>query len=513
MPVARPSVLNEAPYNAHAPRGSQTPDMVRKKTDVMSRTFLCVIEELATTKPESPAFADENRGLTFASLRDAVLGLSANLERAGICEQSVVGISVKDELHHMVVCLAALTRGGAQIVLATHDSPQLRNELAQRAGVTHVICTDVRYALDGLDTLVLRELFPRNVPAGKSTTSAQQGTLYLTTSGTSGEPNIIPLTEEQLILQAPRHKAYEDQRLLHMASVEYNVGKRGRLHCLTQGGLNVFRPGHNSLLPAYCKNKGVCSIWLSPFHGRDFLNSCPPDTLSDMTIRMGGSAIKKDIRSRVMTTLSEHLFVVYGTTEIGTITVAGPGEHYSDQAVGRAVDGVQIEIVDNQDRPLPAGINGRIRVKKPGMATHYLGAKSSADARFYQGWFYPGDMGALEPDGVLLIMGREDDMLILNGINIFPIEIEQALERHPSVEAAAAFCVPSGVHGQIPIAAVELNERSASSEELQRFATDQLGLRAPRKVIIVAEGLPRNPQGKILKQEIAAAFEYGVTRT
>lgn len=147
------------------------------------------------------------------------------------------------------------------------------------------------------------------------------------------------------------------------------------------------------------------------------------------------------------------------------------------------------------------------------MATHYLGAASLADARFHEGWFYPGDLGALGSNGVLLVKGREDDMLNLNGINIFSNEIEQALERHPAVTTAVALSVRSRVHGLIPVAAVELNEQSASSQDLLRFAKDQLGLRAPRKLIIMTEELPRNPQGKILKKEIAAGFEYGVKRT
>lgn len=199
----------------------------------------------------------------------------------------MVAISIKDELHHIVVCLAALTCGSSQITLATLDSPQLRSGLARKVGVTHVICRDESHALAGLDTLVLPELCPQGAAAARGTTAVQQGTLYFTTSGTSGEPNVIPLTEEQLILQSPRHPAYEDKRLLHMASVEDNVGKRGRLHCLTQGGLNVFRPDCDSALPAFCNNKGVSSIWLSPFQARDLLNSCPPDALSSMTIRMG----------------------------------------------------------------------------------------------------------------------------------------------------------------------------------------------------------------------------------
>jgi acyl-CoA synthetase (AMP-forming)/AMP-acid ligase II len=100
-------------------------------------------------------------------------------------------------------------------------------------------------------------------------------------------------------------------------------------------------------------------------------------------------------------------------------------------------------------------------------------------------------------------------MMILNGINIFPGEIERVLERHPDVKVAAALPLTSVVHGQIPVAAVELVEAgSVTAGELQRFAREHLALRAPRRVIILPS-LPRNSQGKILRREIALAFEKG----
>jgi acyl-coenzyme A synthetase/AMP-(fatty) acid ligase len=102
-------------------------------------------------------------------------------------------------------------------------------------------------------------------------------------------------------------------------------------------------------------------------------------------------------------------------------------------------------------------------------------------------------------------------MMILNGINIFPGEIERVLERHPAVSIAAALPLASPVHGQIPVAAVELVEGAATTPlELQRYAREYLALRAPRRVIILKR-MPRNSQGKILRREIAQAFEKGAS--
>ena len=118
---------------------------------------------------------------------------------------------------------------------------------------------------------------------------------------------------------------------------------------------------------------------------------------------------------------------------------------------------------------------------------------------FRDGWFVPGDLASFDADGRLYLHGRKDDMMIMNGINIFPAEIERTLEAHPAVEAAAAFPIPSTVHGQIPAAA-------CTASELVGYARTALGVRAPRRIEILA-ALPRNAQGKIVRREIVGMLD------
>jgi len=110
-------------------------------------------------------------------------------------------------------------------------------------------------------------------------------------------------------------------------------------------------------------------------------------------------------------------------------------------------------------------------------------------------------------DGQLILDGRTDDMIILNGLNIFPAEIERVLESHPDVDCVAALGLPSQVHGQIPVAAVILKAWvSATAVELRGFVRASLGLRAPRRIIVL-DSFPRNSQGKVLKRELLKLFQ------
>jgi acyl-CoA synthetase (AMP-forming)/AMP-acid ligase II len=189
------------------------------------------------------------------------------------------------------------------------------------------------------------------------------------------------------------------------------------------------------------------------------------------------------------------------------VALAGPDGHDYRECVGRLRPGVSVDIIDQNGAPLPAGEIGEIRIKAPGVVRSYYANPEETALRLRDGWFYPGDLASMTEDGQLIIHGRRDDMMIMNSINIFPAEIERAMEAHPEVTAAVAFPIRSGTHGEIPAVAIELKAGSRLTEqELARYSRDKLGLRCPRRVIIVAQ-MPRNPLGKVSKNAIAETLQ------
>ena len=142
-------------------------------------------------------------------------------------------------------------------------------------------------------------------------------------------------------------------------------------------------------------------------------------------------------------------------------------------------------------------------MKAEGMIDGYYDDPIETAAKFRNDWFYPGDLGSLTKDGQLVVHGRADDMMILNGINIYPSEVERAFDAHPNVAASAAFPVKSRIHGEIPVVALELKLGSQITEaELLAYAREKLGMRGPRKIMLL-DKLPRNALGKVLKTELA----------
>ena len=134
----------------------------------------------------------------------------------------------------------------------------------------------------------------------------------------------------------------------------------------------------------------------------------------------------------------------------------------------------------------------------------YLNDPESTRSCLIDGWFFPGDLGKMTPDGQLIHCGRADQMMIFNGINIYPAEIEQCVTRHPAVTDAAAFPLSSPVHQDVPVCAVVLLEGSTITEEhLLAYLQQRLGFRSPRRLIRL-KAIPRNEQGKVIRHELMA---------
>ena len=413
--------------------------------------FFAKLAAHATNKMAHPAIISERLSLTYGELFDCVKKTALNLDAAGFGPSEVVGICIEDEVDHVIISLALLATGASIITLPGHDAPQLRTSLAHRVSVTRIIeSSDAHNFLDYRCGASPSPAFP---PGGQV---AVDSVLYFRTSGTTGDVNVVPFSEAQVAAQADRHREYAGERLLRLASIEHNNSKRHRLYCVWQGGTNVFKPRGKFDLVQFVLQHRVSCLDISSMHASDLTALNKVGKLSGLKIRTGGSAVPYAVRRAIQEKVTTNLYVRYAATECGAISMAGPGDHDEAGAVGIPLDGVELQIVNDQGSRLPLGERGEIRIRVEGVASTYLNSPSDTSKRFRDGWFYPGDLGHIHAGGQLVLDGRTDDMIILNGLNIFPAEIERVLETHPDVDCVAALGLPSQVHGQIPVAAVIL---------------------------------------------------------
>lgn len=206
----------------------------------------------------------------------------------------------------------------------------------------------------------------------------------------------------------------------------------------------------------------------------------------------------------------------YGLSEtivIGSGTTTLPGyPHLTKgyQSVGVAVGYTEMKIVDANDpeKELPVGEAGEIALRGPAVAKGYWNLPDATREVFRpDGWFLTGDIGCLDPDGILCITDRKKDMIIMSGWKIYPTEVENTLIRHPAIADLAVFGVPDERKGEVPVAAVVLKPGATLSEaEFLAYCRENMaGYKVPRKLIIT-DALPRVHGWKLLRRDLREKF-------
>lgn len=474
----------------------------------MIRSFGFLTETWAKEQPQGVAIDGPRGAVTYAMLLQT-LCWARWLHAGGVHAGVTVGVAVRDETLHLLVTLALLRLGTRQVTLASHDTSDQHRYLCDRVGVTACLSDFDFSAPDGLPVLRLPAQAP-DAPELPAFDKTDEGGVYFTGSGTTGIPKILFFSQSYLAMQALRgYGNYRSERIYRTASVETNSSKRLRLYTLYLGGTCVLEMGRDKSIHAMCREHHVTWLELATFNAHDCVRASQTlGPLPDYTnVRIGGARVPIGLRKVFTEKVSPRLHVSYGATEVGGITLCPP-ENINDprETVGRQLPCVSLEIVDDADRPVPKGEVGHVRLKSSGMAQSYVGNEDASRYAFRNGWFYPSDMARIDADGYVVMMGRRDNLMVLNGITVYPTEIERVLESFPQVMEAACIPMKSPTHGEIPVAVVILSAgQNTTAAALLKLARRALGVRAPCAIHIVTE-FPKSSQGKVVKRILAELF-------
>ena len=195
------------------------------------------------------------------------------------------------------------------------------------------------------------------------------------------------------------------------------------------------------------------------------------------------------------------LYNAYASTEVGAGTLATPADlRTAPGTVGKPATGVKLRILDEHGKQLPTGQTGRIFIGSPLLFEGYTGG---GNKEIVDGLMSTGDLGHLDPQGRLYIDGRDDDMIVSGGENVFPQEVEDLLFGHGAVADAAVFGVEDEQFGQRLAASIVLADgASASEDELREYVRERLARhKVPREIAFV-DALPRTSTGKLRRGEL-----------
>jgi len=218
----------------------------------------------------------------------------------------------------------------------------------------------------------------------------------------------------------------------------------------------------------------------------------------------GGEPLSENVRLGFEQRLGITLHQGYGLTETSPVISVSTPAAYRMGSVGRPIPNVEVRVVDGEGREVAPGKDGEILARGPGvMKGYFRQPEETRRVLDEHGWLSTGDLGHVDIDGYLTITGRQKEMLIIGGENVYAREIESVLETHDTVLQAAVIGIPDDVRGETPAAFVIPRPGRATDEaELRTFARQTLaGFKVPRRILI-REDLPRGPTGKILKRRL-----------
>ncbi len=232
------------------------------------------------------------------------------------------------------------------------------------------------------------------------------------------------------------------------------------------------------------------------------------DTRALKIIFVGGSQFGAELCKRALSAFGPVVYNLYGSTEVSYATIATPADLVAEPGcVGGVVRGSIVEILDERGEPVAAGASGRIFVGNAGQFEGYTGGETKEQI---EGLMSSGDVGHFDDEGRLFIDGRDDEMIVSGGENVFPGEVEELLAGHQAIEEVAALGVPDEKFGRRLKAFVVLRDgQQLTEDEIKAYVRENLAnYKTPREIVFIEE-LPRNPTGKVLKRELAGGRDSG----
>ena len=478
--------------------------------------------------PDETAIVDELGELTFAETHERSNALARALRNEGVDEGDGVAIMCRNHRHFIEATMACSKLGAIALYLNTaFAGPQLADVLQREAPAALIYDQEFEELLaDGaaglrryvaweqparsVDT-TLEELI-RSAPRTDLDPPEESGRFVILTSGTTGTPkgaqrdspdglgplaallSKIPLrSRETMMIAAPLFHSWGFSHFVFSLALAETVVLRRR-----------FEP--EDTLKAVADH-GAQGLAVVPVMMQRIL-ALPDEALSNYPLpslrvtAASGSALPGDLATKWMDTFGDNLYNLYGSTEVAWATIATPEDmRRAPGTAGRVPRGTVVKIVDPDGNELPVGETGRIFV---GNDMSFEGYTGGGDKERLDDLLSSGDVGHFDDGGRLFIDGRDDEMIVSGGENVFPREVEDVLAEHEAVDEAAAIGVDDEQFGQRLRAFVVLNEGAeASEEDLKGHVKAHLArYKVPRELIFIDQ-LPRNATGKVLKRELA----------
>jgi acyl-CoA synthetase (AMP-forming)/AMP-acid ligase II len=467
--------------------------------------------------PDRTAIIDDDGALSYRELQSRTESLARELSRSGAGRGEAVGVMCRNGRNFVAAVFAAALVGADVVLVSTEfrlnalagalDSHQIKTMFADEEFIGQIREADGSVTVIDPATVEAR-------PGDLRPKVAGTGRLVLLTSGTTGVPKGVP--------RAPRLSSGVGVGVTILERTGLRVGSRIALavpmfHGLGFGVLMLTVSLGGTVL-THRRFDAETTLAQASLQRADAMSVVPImlARILDLPQRVrarnalpclrvvlsSGDRLDPSLARRFMDAYGDVLYNAYGSTEVGIGALATPIEvRNAPETVGRPVVGCPVRIFDRNGRPVGPRVTGRIFVGGELGADGYPGSGGSGRIDRMTS---TGDMGYLDNSGRLYIVGREDDMIVSGGENVYPRALENALSEHPGVAENAVIGVPDEKFGRRLAAFIVPRPGSDIDEQaLREYLTGKVSrFEQPRDINIV-DNIPRNPAGKVLRQQLA----------
>lgn len=508
------------------------------------------VDYWARERADQMAFIDKDHQWTFAELSAFTKRFAHALINVGLAADDRIAYLGKNRAIYGAL-MVAVSRAGMTVaplgwrltvpelcyIVGDTAAEMLicEPEFAETASVVQAQCPDVQmvYATkSGCDFLSLDEMISANdaaVPLPDE--DIHRSALQLYTSGTTGKPKGVMLSNHNLYgLRAGVEASGFDWAELQIGDKALvampiaHIAGSGYLALTLHGGIpGQFIPEFTPDAVLDCIDDGVTHIFLVPTAIQMVINwprAADTDFSTLKFMHYGASPMPLALLKQAMQVLKCGFVQHYGMTETtGTFTCLHPGDHDPQgnkrmRSAGLPIPGVEVRIVDNDNRPVGIDQVGEIVARGDNnMIAYWQQPQKTSETVDADGWLHTGDAGYMDADGYVYIHDRVKDMIISGGENVYPAEVENTLYAHDDILEAAVIGVPDDKWGEAVKAVVVAQPgHEVDVEDVIAFARKSLApYKVPKSVDVIAQ-MPRNASGKILRRELRAPYWEGKER-
>jgi long-chain acyl-CoA synthetase len=491
----------------------------------------------ALRTPEKTALVIGSRRVGYGELFESSQDLAAGLHRLGVKPGDRVLVYLPNGVEIAQTIFAVYALGGIVVPVNTRLTPKevsyflqdsqpaaifyhaesaeaLKPFLAEAGGIQQIVVGGpVAGALPFAEVAAPSDEALPEVPL------TAEDCMIMYTSGTTGRPKGAVITHANFIVQHGYLNALEwgltrDDIFLVTTPLAHRTGLARMTNAMLTGATLVIMDRFDATQALdLIEREGITAAGMVPTVARMLMPHLEKNAARCASLRhviVTGEAFPVELKRRLIELLpAVQLHSFFAMTEVGSVSSLEHEEQFTHpSSVGRPTPGVEVKLVDEHGKEVSVGEAGEMLVRSglPGRFTTmrgYYNRPEETAKTIVNGWLHTGDMARFDADGYLYIVDRKKDMVLSGGFNIYTKEVEQALLEHQAIADVAVVGAPDPVFGEAVVAFIELRAgQSLSKPELLEHSKSRIASYKKPKYVFFVDALPRNPMGKVLKNEL-----------